>query len=150
MILLRAVNGTSPGEYAYTLGITARQLPLLRVTAMIDASEDEHRIVAGRRYFDLELSESIQIGYRDMRDHAFTITSGSGEIRSARRVITLRKCKEKNSGCLYSDHWRIGIKPSNSSPITVTLTPKDCDQDGALCTPSGGKLAGTTSVTLRE
>ena len=96
-----------------------------------------------RYRFDLRLSEGVRIPYREMRDHAFSVTNG-------RMDGAVRIHKERVEGNLYSNHWRMRVAPADETkPVTVTLRGnRPCGETGALCTASGGRLDGSPTLTL--
>ena len=96
-----------------------------------------------RYRFDLRLSEGVSIPYREMRDHAFSVTNG-------RMDGAVRINKERTGGNLYSNHWRMTVAPvDETKPVTVTLRGnRPCSEQGALCTASGGQLDGSPALTL--
>ena len=96
-----------------------------------------------RYRFDLRLSEGVSIPYREMRDHAFSVTNG--RMDGAKRIH-----KERMGGNLYSNHWRMTVAPvDETKPVTVTLRGnRPCSDKGALCTGGGGQLDGSPALTL--
>ena len=96
-----------------------------------------------RYRFDLRLSEGVRIPYREMRDHAFSVTNG-------RMDGAVRIHKERVEGNLYSNHWRMRVAPADETkPVTVTLRGnRPCGETGALCSGSGGRLDGSPTLTL--
>ena len=96
-----------------------------------------------RYRFDLRLSEGVSIPYREMRDHAFSVTNG--RMDGAKRIH-----KERTGGNLYSNHWRMRVAPADETkPVTVTLRGnRPCGEKGALCSSTGGRLDGSPALTL--
>ena len=96
-----------------------------------------------RYQFDLRLSEGVSIPYREMRDHAFSVTNG--RMDGAKRIH-----KERTGGNLYSNHWRMTVAPDDETkPVTVALRGnRPCGEKGALCSSSGGQLLGSPALTL--
>ncbi len=96
-----------------------------------------------RYRFDLRLSEGVSIPYREMRDHAFSVTNG-------RMDGAVRIHKERTGGNLYSNHWRMTVAPVDETrPVIVTLRGnRPCSERGALCTEGGGQLDGSPQLTL--
>ena len=87
--------------------------------------------------FDLSFSENVKAGYARIRDHAFTV-SGASTIVSA-----VRKTQGSNQ------NWTITVEPNGNDAITITLPPTaDCDDDAAICTQGGKKLADSTSAQV--
>ena len=72
--------------------------------------------------FDLRFSEELRVGYRTLRDHAFTVDGGT--VRNASRLEP-----GSNGG------WRIEVRPNVNDDVTVVLpVTTDCNDDGAICT----------------
>ena len=100
-----------------------------------------------RYRFDLRLSEGVSIPYREMRDHAFSVTNG-------RMVEAIRVHKERRTENgrrrTYSNHWRMWVAPvDETKPVTVTLRGnRPCSERGALCAGSGARLDGSPALTL--
>ena len=117
-----------------------RILPLIPT---LDSAEALFVNGALRYQFDLKLSEGVSIPYREMRDHAFSVTNG-------RMDGAVRIHKERTGGNLYSNHWRMRVAPDDETkPVTVTLRGnRPCGEKGALCTGDGGLLDGSPALTL--
>ena len=109
----------------------------------LDSAEAFFANGALRYRFDLRLSEGVSIPYREMRDHAFSVTNG--RMDGAKRIH-----KERMGDNLYSNHWRMTVAPvDETKPVTVTLRGnRPCSEKGALCTASGGQLDGSPTLTL--
>ena len=109
----------------------------------LDSAEAFFANGALRYRFDLRLSEGVSIPYREMRDHAFSVTNG--RMDGAERIH-----KERMGGNLYSNHWRMTVAPADETkPVTVTLRGnRPCSEEGALCSGSGGQLDGSPALTL--
>ena len=70
--------------------------------------------------FDLRFSEELRVGYRTLRDHAFTMDGGT--VRNASRLEP-----GSNRG------WRIEVRPNVNDDVTVVLpVTTDCNDDGAV------------------
>ena len=86
--------------------------------------------------FELHFSEEPDVGYRTLRDHAFTETGG--EVTKARRLTA-----GSNLG------WEITVRPSGSGPVTLSLpATADCAAQGAICTSEGKALAEALEVAV--
>ena len=87
--------------------------------------------------FDVEFSEAPQIGYKMLRDHAFSVSGGS--VKFARRAAPPSNLE-----------WQITVEPSGNDDITIELaTTSDCDATGAICTAGGTPLTqvpGTLTI----
>ena len=86
--------------------------------------------------FELHFSEEPDVGYRTLRDHAFTETGG--EVTKARRLTA-----GSNLG------WEITVRPSGGGPVTLSLpATADCAAQGAICTGGGKALSAALEVVV--
>ena len=88
-------------------------------------------------HFRVAFSEEIGIGFRSMRDDAFTVDGGA--VTGARRVDRRH------------DLWRITVEPDGEGDVTVTLAAgRECAVSGAICTRGGDRrqLANTPAATV--
>ena len=88
-------------------------------------------------HFRMAFSEEIGIGFRSMRDDAFTVDGGA--VTGARRVDRRH------------DLWRITVEPDGEGDVTVTLAAgRECAVSGAICTRDGDRrqLANTPAATV--
>ena len=88
-------------------------------------------------HFRVAFSEEIGIGFRSMRDDAFTVDGG--EVTRARRVDGRH------------DLWRITVAPDGEGDVTVTLAAgRECAVSGAICTRGENRrqLANTPAATV--
>ena len=86
--------------------------------------------------FELRFSEELRVGYRTLRDHAFTVDGGT--VRNASRLEP-----GSNRG------WRIEVRPNVNDDVTVVLpVTTDCNDDGAICTEDGRKLSSRVELTV--
>ena len=124
--LMVAVHGEpEPGSAA-----TAKEL-----TAELRGAPEEHD---GATPFSVELhlSEEVDIGWRAMRDHVFTVEHAA--VTGARRLV-----EGSNQG------WEITITPEAAEAVSVLVTPKaSCDDEGALCTADGRGLANGVGILV--
>ena len=92
-----------------------------------------------RYRFDLKLTEAVAIPYRDMRDHAFSVTNG--------RMVRAKRIDKSAGG---SNHWRMTVEPyDETKPVTVTLRGnRDCSARGALCTGEGDQVTNSPTLEL--
>ena len=75
--------------------------------------------------FELRFSEEVNLSFRTLKDHAFTVDGG--EAKKAKRI-------EKGS----NKRWRITVMPDGDDQVTITLpVTEDCIDDGAICTEDG-------------
>ena len=78
------------------------------------------------------------MGYRTLRDHAFTVDGGT--VRNASRLEP-----GSNRG------WRIEVRPNvnvNDDVTVVLPVTTDCNDDGAICTEDGRKLSSRVELTV--
>ena len=86
--------------------------------------------------FKLRLSEEFGVGYRTLRDHAFTVTGGD--------VVKARRLNPPSSM-----GWEITVEPDGNAGVTVSLpATTDCADEGAICTPDGRVLSNSSTVTV--
>ncbi|MXW23394.1 MAG: hypothetical protein F4Z96_01725, partial [Chloroflexi bacterium] len=86
--------------------------------------------------FELHFSETLDLSYVTLRDHAFTVSGGS--VLNARRLT-----RGSNLG------WEITVQPSSTDGVTIVLpVTTDCEAEGALCTPGGKKLSEKLELTV--
>ena len=86
--------------------------------------------------FEIEFSEEFGISYATLRDHAFTVTSGS--VETAQRT-------DKPSNI----PWLITVKPQGTGDVTIELpATTDCDAEGAICTSDGRMLSNEVKLTV--
>ena len=117
---------TSPA----TSAVAAQQL-----TATVHNPPDSHDGSAAFT-FELRFSEELPISYATLRDHAFSVIGG--EVVNARRL-------ERGANV----RWGISVRPSGNADVTVSLpATTDCDNQGAICTGDGRKLASALEVTV--
>ena len=83
--------------------------------------------------FELRFSEHFGLGYKTLRDHAFTVNGG--EVTNVRRL-------EKGSNV----RWEITVRPDGDAGVTVALPETtDCNAQGAICTR---RLSNRTELTV--
>ena len=138
------VQVTGENGRARTYTITVTRLSPAIVASLTD-SPDMH---VGRPFtVELRLSAFAWISFTDMRDHAFTVTGG--RITGARRLTT-RPVSVGGVQRLLSDHWRLSVRPDGAGPVTLSLpASRPCDEPGAICTPSGGRVGNALDLTVR-
>ena len=96
------------------------------LTARFKGVPGEHD---GERAFTLRIafSEAIKVGYRTFRDHSVSVTGGT--VMKARRV-------DKRQ-----DLWEIEVGPASDEEVQIFLSPRACDETGAVCTGDGRGLS---------
>ena len=104
--------------------MTTRAGPAL--TARFKGVPGEHD---GESAFTLRIafSEAIKVGYRTFRDHSVSVTGGT--VMKARRV-------DKRQ-----DLWEIEVEPASDEEVQIFLSPRACDETGAICTGDGRGLS---------
>ena len=86
--------------------------------------------------FELRFSEEFGIGYKTLRDHAFTVTGGA--VRKAQRL-------ERGSDI----GWRIMVSPDGNGEVVIILpVTTDCNTQGAICTEDGRRLSHRLELTV--
>ena len=107
----------------------------------VDYTFDENSQLLYR--FDLVLTEAVAIGFRHMRDAAFTVANGT-------MVRAKRLDKATRGGRVVASQWRMTVRAdTRSRSVTVSLPAnRPCGQRGAICTAGGARLANAPSLTL--
>ena len=86
--------------------------------------------------FKVRFSEAPRVGYKKLRDHAFTVSGGT--VKNARRLE-----QGSNSG------WRIEIQPNVNDDVTIVLPATgNCADEGAICTEDARKLSSRLELTV--
>ena len=89
--------------------------------------------------FEVRFSEEVSVGFRRLKDHAFSVTDGA-TITRARRL-------ERGS----SLRWEITVLPGSRDDVTIALpATTDCTTQGAICTTSGKMLSERVELTVRD
>ena len=87
--------------------------------------------------FELRFSEEVEVSFRELEDHVFTVTGGT---------VTSASRPEGETGNL---RWVIEVTPDSKDDVTVVLpVTTDCDSQGAICTTDGKMLAGRVELTV--
>ena len=103
------------------------------LTASFEQVPSEHE-GKGTFSFLVRLSETVGNFSKSPRASSFEVTQG--RVRSVEQV---------DAGL-----WRVRVVPSSRRTVGVTLTGgRDCDAEGAVCTPDGRPLSNTVSATVR-
>ena len=92
--------------------------------------------------FELRFSEEPKEGfsYTTMRDHAFTVTSGT--VVGARRL--------DGDSATPNTRWEISVSPDSNANVKITLpATADCDAQGAICTEDGRALSSPLEFTVK-
>ena len=87
--------------------------------------------------FELRFSEEFSLGYKTLRDHAFTVDAGS--------VVGARRMDSDTPNI----HWEITVRPDRDGEVVITLpVTADCADDGAICTEDGRMLSNELALTV--
>ena len=117
---------------AETAAVAAAPTPLTAEFRDTPGSHDGQ----GAFTFELRFSEQFSLGFKTLRDHAFTVTGGA--VTNARRL-------EQGSNV----RWEIKVKPDSNADVTVVLPQTtNCEDRGAICTGDGRKLSHRTALTV--
>ena len=91
---------------------------------------------ASRFTFDLSFSEEPTVGYKKLRDDAFTVSGGD-----------VKKAKRKVRGS--NQTWTITVEPDGWSNVNISLPGgRACTSHAAVCTDDGRMLSNTPSATV--
>ena len=86
--------------------------------------------------FELRFSEELDLSYKTLRDHAFTVDGGT--VKQARRLA-----KPSNI------HWEITVRPDSDAEVVIVLpVTEDCNAQGAVCTADGRPLSNRVELTV--
>ena len=122
-------------DEALTKPVTGPVAPRPPLTASLEAAPACRN---GENAFTLELwlRKEVNLGYKNLRDHAFTVTGGT--VKKAQRL-------EKGSHI----RWQITLEPASGASVTVVLpVTTDCNAQGAICTEDGRKLSNRNEFTV--
>ena len=104
-----------------------------QLTATVSAVPESHN---GQFIFEIRFSDEVEISYKTLRDHAFTVTAGT--VTKARRLAPPS-----------SIGWEIHITPDTGAAATIALTvTTDCTATGAICTGDLRPLSNEWEVTV--
>ena len=132
-VKVRFTDDAGNSEELISAATFAVALPPL--TATIHDAPDSHDGQTAFT-FKLRLSEEFGVGYRTLRDHAFTVTGGD--------VVKARRLNPPSSM-----GWEITVEPDGNAGVTVSLpATTDCADEGAICTPDGRVLSNSSTVTV--
>ena len=109
------------------------------LTASFSAMPGEHGGAgeSNRFTFDLAFSENLELSYKTLRDHAFTVTGG--DVKKARR-----KVQGSNRT------WTITVEPDGWGDVSLTLPGgRACTASGAICTAGDRQLSNSPSATVQ-
>ena len=107
------------------------------LTASFSAMPSEHAGPGERFSFELSFGEVPKLGFRKLRDDAFTITGGA--VRIARRL-------ERPSNI----RWHITVEPSDWGEVAISLPGgRACTSSGGICTSDNRMLANSPSAIVQ-
>ena len=127
-----------PGAGALSEGIstTVHGPDPVPLTAAFEGVPEEHDCEDAFR-FRVAFSEDIGIGFKALRDDAFTVTGGG--VTKAKRVDG------------RNDLWEITVEPGSDEAMTIALPGgRECAVSGAVCTRGENRrqLANTPTATV--
>ena len=106
--------------------------PLTASFSNLPASHDGEKVFT----FELRFSEEPKLGYKRLRDHAFTVTGGT--VKKAERLE-----KGSNTG------WRVTVRPDGNGDVGIVLAAtEDCDAQGAICTTDRRMLSNRNELSV--
>ena len=86
--------------------------------------------------FELRFSEEVDLSYRTLRDHSFSVTGG--HVRIARRLARPSNMR-----------WQIAVEPESFADVRVVLPGgRACAAAGAVCTADGRRLSGSAALSV--
>ena len=104
-----------------------------QLTATVSAVPESHN---GQFIFEIRFSDEVEISYKTLRDHTFTVTGGT--VTNARRLAP-----PSNTG------WEIHITPDTGAAVTIALpATTDCTATSAICTGDLRPLSNEWEVTV--
>ena len=107
------------------------------LTASFGAMPSEHAGPGARFVFQLTFSEEPKVGYKKLRDHAFSVTGGN--VREAQR-----RQQGSNVG------WNITVEPSEWSDIAISLPGgRACTSSGGICTADDRRLSNSPNAAVQ-
>ena len=134
-VTLSNASGADLGTSTATGTIRNRRVEPL--TASFSGMPSEHD---GSSFtFELHFSENPEVGFRTLKNHAFTVDEGN--VTRAQRKNP--QSADKNKA------WTITVKPDGNDTINLTLPETtSCSSNRAICTGDGRKLSHATSATI--
>ena len=138
---LRGMHGPWSDAVVHTTAATGQVVggggrdpePTDPLTASFEQVPAEHE-GKGSFSFLVRLSETVGNFSKSPRASSFEVTRG--RVRSVRQV---------DAGL-----WRVWVRPSSWRTVGVTLAGgRDCDAEGAVCTPDGRALENTVTATVQ-
>ena len=107
------------------------------LTVSLEATTESHNGTDAFT-FEIRFSEEFPLSYKTLRDLAFTVSGGGGEVLKAQRL-------DKPSNI----RWLIMVEPDSNGDVAVVLpVTQNCASDGAICTGDGRKLSTRLELTV--
>ena len=134
-VTLSNASGADLGTSTATGTIRNRRVEPL--TASFSGMPSEHD---GSSFtFELEFSENPEVGFRTLKDHAFTVDEG--DVTRAQRKNP--QSADKNKA------WTITVEPDGNETLSITLpATTSCSSNRGICTDDERKLSHSTSATV--
>ena len=135
------VSFTDDDGYDESVTSAAVEIPRPPLTAELIRTNGTPANHDGSSTFTVQLdfSESFDISYTTVRDHALDVTGGT--VLNAARV--------NRTGDERSRRWSITVRPDGNDDVQLALTPTtDCSAEDAICTPDGRMLSSSLSMTI--
>ena len=134
-VTLSNASGADLGTSTATGTIRNRRVEPL--TASFSGMPSEHD---GSSFtFELHFSENPEVGFRTLKNHAFTVDEG--DVTRAQRKNP--QSADKNKA------WTITVEPDGNDTLTITLpATTSCSSNRGICTDDERKLSHSTSATV--
>ena len=130
---IRDTQGRTAGSFSGH--VVANDTAVVLLTASLHDAPESHN-GQDAFIFELRFSEEVSIGYRILRDYAFTETGGTVDL--ARRLEAPSNIR-----------WEIRVTPSGDGAVTITLpVTTHCDAQRAVCTHDGRMLSSLLELTV--
>ena len=131
---LRGSEGAAVESFTHR-SVTNETASTVPLTASLHDAPESHN---GHSAFTFELrfSEELKLSFKKLKNHAFTVTSGT--ILKAQRIV-------KSSNI----RWRITVVPDSDSPVHLLLPATTrCGAQGGICASGGRKLSNSLELIV--
>ncbi len=134
-LTLSNASGATLGNATATGTIVDNDTAATPLTATFEDMPETHD--GSRIRFGLTFSEELDVSYRTLRDHAFSVTGG-----------TVFGAQRKQTGS--NRRWTISVDPTSASDtVTITLPETTiCAAKGAICTADNRPLSHSLTDTV--
>ncbi len=134
-LTLSNASGATLGNATATGTIVDNDTAATPLTATFEDMPETHD--GSRIRFGLTFSEELDVSYRTLRDHAFSVTGG-----------TVFGAQRKQTGS--NRRWTISVDPTSASDtVTITLPETTiCAATGAICTADNRPLSHSLTDTV--